>query len=364
MGRVKSIAQKRKKTATPPVEQPAPQAENPSTSPQSEKTSLQEIQIKACLQDVLRPKVEWYVAPPSNITARMDVRETTAGSATGEEVPDQHHHVSQPSRRRTTGVTIREPSNTLRAAAAPAPPGKGKQKASEHHEPTLEAFDLYTNPTFVTPASRKKSNRCQPGEGCSDPSVKRARTEDPPAPTPSKETTPPPSPTGQTPPAPIDQNPSAPANPSPATQPDKTLVEAILNSDCTSASDRLKKLSRHRHSLESFNNTHTMPVGQLLSRGLNELLTGILTVSTSWRCSEEVVAKKAEEIKAAEERLVEEHKVVEAKHTEELRVAEAKIAKLEEELKKKADTVAKITASKDKYKEASLINYREAHKLQ
>ena len=41
-------------------------------------------------------------------------------------------------------------------------------------------------------------------------------------------------------------------------------------------------------------------------------------MSTSWRHSEEVVAKQAEEIKAAEERLVEQHKVVEAKHTKEL----------------------------------------------
>ena len=87
-------------------------------------------------------------------------------------------------------------------------------------------------------------------------------------------------------------------------------------------------------------------------------------MSTNWRCTEEVITKQAEEIKAVEERLVEQQKVAEAKHGEELRAVEAKIAMLEEELKKKEDSIAKMTTSKDKYKEASLINYREAHKLQ
>ncbi|XP_062080947.1 uncharacterized protein LOC133785727 [Humulus lupulus] len=282
------------------------------------------------------------------------MRESTVAGATGGEVPEQNQDVSQPPRRKATRVTIWEPSSTPRAAIAPAQQGKGKQKLSKHPEPILESsdendkptdkvFNLYTNPTTTTPASKKKSNRRQPREGCSDPSVKRARTKDPPAPTPSKETTPPPGPADQNPPAPTDQNPLVVANPSPAAQLDKTLVEAILNSACTSASDRLKKLSRHRIILESFSNSPTMPVDQLLNRGLNELLTGILTVSTSWRRSEEAVAKHAEEIKAVEGRLAEQHKMVEAKHVEELQTAVAKISKLEEELKKKEDSELEIS---------------------
>ncbi|XP_062093902.1 uncharacterized protein LOC133799930 [Humulus lupulus] len=192
-----------------------------------------------------------------------------------------------------------------------------------------KAFNLYTNPTTTTPARRKKSNRRHPGEGCSDPSAKRARTEDPPTPTPSKEMTPPPGPADQTLPAPTDQNPPTPTNPSPAAQPDKTLVEAFLNSARTSASDRLK----------NYPDTG-----------------GILTVSTGWRSSEEVVAKHAKEIKAAEGRLFKQHK--------ESRVAEAKITKLEEELEKKEESITKISACKERYKEASQINYREANKLQ
>ncbi|XP_062089293.1 uncharacterized protein LOC133795855 [Humulus lupulus] len=162
-----------------------------------------------------------------------------------------------------------------------------------------KVFGLYTNPTTTTPANRKKSNWRHPGEGYSDPSAKRARTEDPPAPTPSKETTPPPSP--------ANQNPPASADPSPPAQLDKNL--------------------------------------------------GILTVSTGWRRSEEMVPKHAEEIKAVEGRLAKQHKVVEAKHVEELRAAEVKITKLEEERKNKEESIAKITASKERYKEASLINY-------
>ncbi|XP_062080701.1 uncharacterized protein LOC133785488 [Humulus lupulus] len=253
---------------------------------------------------------------------------------------------------------MREPSSTSRAATTPAPSGKGKKKVSEHPEPIVETSDEND-----MPASRKKSNRRKDGEGCNDPSVKRARTEDPPAPTPTKETTPPLGPTDQTPPEISKQNPPAAANPSATAQPEKTVVEEILSSACTSASERLKKLSIHRRCLETIDNALTMPLDQLLNRGLAKLLTDS-DRGTGWRYSKEMAGKQAEEIKAAEERLAKKHKAVEAKHAEELQAAEAKIAKLEEDLKKKEDSIEKIITSKDKYKEASLINYREAHKLQ
>ncbi|XP_062089150.1 proline-rich receptor-like protein kinase PERK8 [Humulus lupulus] len=165
------------------------------------------------------------------LAPHQDVKESTAGSVTGGEVPEQHPDVSQPPRRRKTGMTIREPSITPRAAAAPAPPRKGKQKQTPliifpdclyvsfpADMPVERAFDLYTNP-----ACNKKSSRRRPGEGCSDPSAKRARTEDPPAPTPTKETTPPPTPVNQNPPAPVDQTPpAAPADITPPVSTDQT----------------------------------------------------------------------------------------------------------------------------------------------
>ncbi|XP_062077442.1 uncharacterized protein LOC133782220 [Humulus lupulus] len=75
-------------------------------------------------------------------------------------------------------------------------------------------------------------------------------------------------------------------------------------------------------------------------------------------------AKHTEQLKTTEAKHAEQLNKVEGKHAEELQRAKANITKLEEELKKKANFVAKIIASKDKYKEASLINYLEGHKLQ
>ena len=44
------------------------------------------------------------------LAPHQDVRESAAGSANGEEIPEQHPDVSQPQRRKI-GVIIREPSN-------------------------------------------------------------------------------------------------------------------------------------------------------------------------------------------------------------------------------------------------------------
>ncbi|XP_062093829.1 sulfated surface glycoprotein 185-like [Humulus lupulus] len=111
-----------------------------------------------------------------------------------------------------------------------------------------EAFDLYSNINAEGPASRRKVSRRHPVESSSDPSKKRARTEYPPTPPPSKDTTPPLAPLNPTPPAPLDPTPSAPRNPSPPAQSGKTQAEAILNTAYNSANNKLKKLSRHRRS--------------------------------------------------------------------------------------------------------------------
>ena len=82
-------------------------------------------------------------------------------------------------------------------------------------------------------------------------------------------------------------------------------------------------------------------------------LQGILTIGHCWRRAEETKAKHAEEIKA-----------VEARHVEEIKAAEARIASLSEELRKFQESVAKVTAIKEKFKEAMKINFKEATKLQ
>ena len=75
------------------------------------------------------------------LAPHQDVRESTAGSATGEEIPEQHPDMSQPQRRRTAGVTIKEPSSILRVTAPPTPLGKGKKKATEPSAPIDESSD-------------------------------------------------------------------------------------------------------------------------------------------------------------------------------------------------------------------------------
>ncbi|XP_062100508.1 extensin-like [Humulus lupulus] len=226
MGRMKYIARRKKRTANSPSNQPAPYTEEPSTNPQPIKIVPPKIQTKARPRDGLRPGVEWYVAPPSIVSARMDVRESTVGNATGGEIPEQHQDVSQPPRRRATGVTIREPSNIPRAATILTQHGKGKQKLPKYTESILEssdenvmnsreAFDRYSKPKAKTSASKRKESRQHPGESSSDPSKKRARTKGPPTPVHSKETTPSPAPVNLTPPAPVDPTPPALVNPTP-----------------------------------------------------------------------------------------------------------------------------------------------------
>ncbi|XP_062086236.1 classical arabinogalactan protein 9-like [Humulus lupulus] len=131
--------------------------------------------------------------------------------------------------------------------------------------PTDRAFNLYSKS-----ASKKKSSKRQPGEGCSNPSAKKARTGDPPTPTPTKETTPPPIPVKETtppptsvnqnPPAPVEQtSPAAPADLTPPASTDQTpagrpkeasredLTSVVLNS----AKDRMTKITKHRRSREA-----------------------------------------------------------------------------------------------------------------
>ncbi|XP_062104700.1 pollen-specific leucine-rich repeat extensin-like protein 1 [Humulus lupulus] len=81
--------------------------------------------------------------------------------------------------------------------------------------PAKRAFDLYAKL-----ANKKKSNKRQSGKGCSNPSAKRSRTKDPPAPTPTKETTPPPASAREaTPPFPVNPDPPSPVGQTPPPAP-------------------------------------------------------------------------------------------------------------------------------------------------
>ncbi|XP_062093914.1 lysine-rich arabinogalactan protein 18-like [Humulus lupulus] len=150
--------------------------------------------------------------------------------------------------------------------------------------PAERAFHLYTNPTSSPPTSTKKLNRCQPGEGCSDPSAKMAQTEGHPTPTPSKETTPPPVPVDHNPPpAPADTTPPTSTDQVPPGQPEKVPGEALMNMALSLAKDRLTKLSRHRRT--------ERPSTTLNLWKSTRSLTRVLTMSTGWRRSGALTAQ-------------------------------------------------------------------------
>ncbi|XP_062118818.1 uncharacterized protein LOC133832497 [Humulus lupulus] len=244
-----------------------------------------------------------------------------------------------------------------------------------------DPFNLYSEPDPVAPVSKKKGSRQHRGESNNNPPMKKTRTEDPPILVPSKETTPPPAPVDQpSPPAPMDQTlPPTPADQTPPTPTDQTppnqTGEALMNMALISAKDRLTKLLRHQHSREAISNTDSMEVEQIFNRALNEVPSGVLTMSAGWRCSGALIAqyekRLGEQLRASEDKHAEELKTAEAKYNEQLEVVEKKNAelfeqkaKLAEELKQYQDALTKAIETKEKYKEASLINFKEASKLQ
>ncbi|XP_062089205.1 uncharacterized protein LOC133795765 [Humulus lupulus] len=186
--------------------------------------------------------------------------------------------------------------------------------------PAKRAFDLYTKS-----ASKKKSHRRQSGEGCSNPSAKKSRIDDPHASTPMKETTPP----------------LAPAR------------EGVLTMTSGWRCSRTLTIQFEKRLSNQLSAAEAQYTKQLKA-----------TEAAHAEQMKVVEAKHFDALKEAEVKHTEALKEAEAKHLEALQVTEAKIASLEEELKKKEASIAKITASKEQYKETSLINYREAHKLQ
>ncbi|XP_062080458.1 uncharacterized protein LOC133785223 [Humulus lupulus] len=212
-----------------------------------------------------------------------------------------------------------------------------------------DPFNLYSEFDPVAPASKKNGSRQHRGESSSNPPTKKAQTGDPPVSDPSKETTPPPAPINQSsPPAPEDQTlPPSPANQTPPTPADQTppdqTVEALMNMALNLAKDRLTKLSRHRRSQEAIGNTDSMEVEQIFNLVLNEVLSGVLTMSAVWRCSRALTAqykkRLGEQLRASEDKHAGELKMAEAKYTKQLEEAEKKNAGLLRQKAKLAEEV-------------------------
>ncbi|XP_062075260.1 uncharacterized protein LOC133779300 [Humulus lupulus] len=209
--------------------------------------------------------------------------------------------------------------------------------------PSEYTFDMYAN--AEAPRSKKKASRRHPGESSSDHSKKKAQKEDPPVPTPFK--TPPPKQEGRslatTPPPP-------PRNSPPPKQAGRSVATELMSSAYNATHEKLQRISRHCRSQEAFSNLPPLKNSQVISRRLSEVLSvSILPMSHSWHRAEETKAKHAEEIKACEEKA---------------KAVETKVSSLSEELKKCQEALAKVIATKEKFKEASEINFKEATKLQ
>ncbi|XP_062114631.1 lysine-rich arabinogalactan protein 19-like [Humulus lupulus] len=312
------------------------------------------------------------------LAPHQDVRESTAGSATCTEIPEQQPDVSQPPPRRATGVAINDPTGAPRPTTTPAPLGKGKKKATE---PILESsdendmdsenvFDMYcASEAPEAPASKKKSSRRHQEESSKVPPAKKSRIADPPANGPSKNATPPPSPLKkQNTPAPVGSTPSPPA-PTDQTQ---QVAPASTGGDISSpalrsAKDRMAKILKHERCQEAMAGIEMMDVNQILTRALNELASEMLTV-TAGQLHSGAITKQT---RTSEQQHAEELKAAEAKYAEQLEVAQKTNAvllkeknKLAEELREKQTALDKAIEQRDQFKESDRVNYREAKKLE
>ncbi|XP_062075786.1 uncharacterized protein LOC133779905 [Humulus lupulus] len=241
-------------------------------------------------------------------------------------------------------------------------------------------------------SGRKKDSKRTRGEK-SKTASKKARTEDSPATVPLKDNTPPPSPLEQptstppvdqhsTPPTPADQHPTPqdPTGRTHRTQPEGSLSSSVVSS----AKERIYKLSKHKRSQEAINDTISMETEQILNRGLNEIVSGLLTMTAGWRRAGAIVSTT----RNFDTRLAEAMKALEGKNTDmleknneltkkngELFEQNMELTKLKEELlEQKAtltedllesrDALKKAKEDKEKFRESAKLNHQQSKQLE
>ncbi|XP_062085335.1 uncharacterized protein LOC133791421 [Humulus lupulus] len=181
--------------------------------------------------------------------------------------------------------------------------------------------DVFEHYKVVAASSgRKKDSKRTRGES-SKTASKKARTEDPPTTVPSKENTPPPSPlekSASTPPVDQHSSPPTPVNQLPTpqdptsqtqhTQPKGSLSSSVVSSD----RERIYKLSKHKRSQEAIDDTISLETDQILNRGLNEIVSRLMTMTAGWRRAGAMVFKT----KIFDTRLAEAKKALEGKNAD------------------------------------------------
>ncbi|XP_062104631.1 uncharacterized protein LOC133815865 [Humulus lupulus] len=256
--------------------------------------------------------------------------------------------------------------------------------------PSEDVFEHYK--VAAASSGRKKDNKRTRGER-SKIASKKARTEDPPATVPSKENTPPPSPLEKpastppvnqhsTPPTPVDRHrtPQDPTSQTQRTQPEGSLFSIVVSS----ARERIYKLSKHKRSQEAIDRTISMETDQILNRGLNEIVSGLLTMTAGWRRAGAMVSQT----KIFDTRLAEAKKALEGKNTDlleknieltkqndELLEKSVELSKQNEELLEQKATLTeellesrgalkKSNEDKEKFRESAKLNYQQSQQLE
>ncbi|XP_062093066.1 uncharacterized protein LOC133798654 [Humulus lupulus] len=231
-------------------------------------------------------------------------------------------------------------------------------------------------------SGRKKDSKRVRGESSKTDS-KKARTEGPLAVVPSKENMPPPSPLDQpasTPP--VDQHPTPPT---PFDQPHRTQPKGSLSSTMvSSARERIYNLSKHKRSQEAIDGTISMETDQIINRGLNEIVNGLLTMTVGWRRVGAMVSQTknfdtrlTEAMKALEEKNADllEKNTEHAKLNGELLEKNAELNKQNDELLEQKATLTeelleswaalnKSNEDKEKFRESAKLNYQQSKQLE
>ncbi|XP_062109752.1 uncharacterized protein LOC133821531 [Humulus lupulus] len=137
----------------------------------------------------------------------------------------------------------------------------------------MDSDDFFEHYQTAAAASVPKDSKRARGESSKAPS-KKARTEDTPGAGPSKENT--------TPPPPTEKSSPAPANPQPSSRAagretlDNASEGSLSNLVVGSARERIYTLSKHRRSQTTINEIASMTADQIINRGLNEIVSGLL----------------------------------------------------------------------------------------
>ncbi|XP_062114833.1 uncharacterized protein LOC133828197 [Humulus lupulus] len=250
----------------------------------------------------------------------------------------------------------------------------------------MDSEDMFEHYRAAAASSGQKKNSKRARGESSKSTSKKARTDDPSATAPSTENSPPPSSleqpastpsVGQTsnPTTPADQQPSpkAPSSNTLRTPPEGSLPSLVVSS----AREKIYKLSKHKRSQAAITETTSMEANQVLNRGLNEIFSGLLTITAGWRRAGALVSRG----RHFDVRLVEAKKALEAKNNEltkqnsEFLAETTELSKQKEELLEQKATLTeelletrnalkKSNEAREKFRESTTLNYQQAVQLE